>query len=91
MSKTERLRRYLIIGVSLFVIAFGINSITRSNLGTSPISSIPYVANLNTPLSQGVCFFALTIVLISLQIVDVRQKMDNRAKGKSFDANIGSK
>lgn len=50
MSKTELLRRCLILVVLLFIIVFGISIITRSNLETSPISSIPYVASFNTPL-----------------------------------------
>jgi len=57
MSKTELLRRYPILGASLFVIAFAISIITRSNLRTSPISSIPYVASLNITLSLGAYFF----------------------------------
>lgn len=48
-SKAELLRRYLIFGLSLLIIAFGISIITRSDLGTSPITSVPYVASLNTP------------------------------------------
>lgn len=81
MNKTELLSRYLILGVSLFIIAFAISIITRSNLVTSPISSIPSVTSLKTLLSLGVYFFALTIVLIYLKIVDDEQKSDNRAKG----------
>lgn len=68
-SKLELFRRYLVFGVSLFVIALGISIITRSSLGTSPISSVPYVASLNTSLSMGSYFFLFTIVLILLQIL----------------------
>lgn len=74
MNKNELLRRYLIFAVSLFIIAFGISIVTHSNLGTSPISSIPYVASLNTPISLGVYFFALTIVLIALQMLMLGKK-----------------
>ena len=74
MNKNELLRRYLILVVSLFIIAFGISIVTRSNLGTSPISSLPYVASLNTPLSLGVYFFALTIVLLALQMLMLGKK-----------------
>ena len=63
-SKAELLRRYLIFGLSLLIIAFGISIITRSDLGTSPITSVPYVASLNTPLSLGSYFFLFTIILI---------------------------
>ena len=66
MSKAELFRRYLTFGVSLFIIACGISIITRSNLGTSPITSVPYVASLNTPVSLGTYFFLFTVVLICM-------------------------
>lgn len=66
-SRAELVRRYLVFGTALLIVAFGISIITRSNLGTSPISSIPYVASLNTPLTMGTYFFFFTIFLIILQ------------------------
>lgn len=60
-SRTEILRRYLVFGISLFIIALGISLITRSDLGTSPITSVPYVASLNTPVSLGTYFFLLLL------------------------------
>lgn len=74
MSKKELFRRYLLFGISLLVIAFGISIITRSDLGTSPISSIPYVASLNTFLSMGSYFFLFTIVLICAQMLLLGKK-----------------
>ena len=38
----EKLKRYLIFLVGLFVNSLGVSLITKANLGTSPISSIPY-------------------------------------------------
>lgn len=73
-SKTEMLRRYVVFGISLLVIALGISLITRSDLGTSPITSVPYVASLNTPVSLGVCFFLFTLVLIALQMLLLGKK-----------------
>lgn len=68
-SRAELQRRYLLFCISLFVIALGISVITRSDLGTSPISSVPYVASLNTPLSMGSYFFLFTLVLIFMQVL----------------------
>ena len=73
-SKAELLRRYLIFGLSLLIIAFGISIITRSDLGTSPITSVPYVASLNPPLSLGSYFFLFTIILICLQMLLLGKK-----------------
>lgn len=74
MSKAELLRRYLVFGLSLLIISLGISVITRSDLGTSPITSVPYVASLNTPLSMGTYFFLFTIVLICLQMLLLGKK-----------------
>lgn len=74
MGKAELFRRYLTFGISLFIIACGISVITRSDLGTSPITSVPYVASLNTPISMGSYFFLFTIVLIILQLLLLGKK-----------------
>gem|GEM_PF-2221701 len=42
-TKAEQVKRYLIFLVGLFVNSLGVSLITKGNLGTSPISSIPYV------------------------------------------------
>lgn len=74
MGKKELTRRYLIFCISLLIIALGISVITRSDLGTSPITSVPYVASLNTSISLGTYFFLFTIVLICLQLLMLGKK-----------------
>lgn len=69
MKKNELYRRYLIFTIALFVSALGVSIITRSYLGTSPISSIPYVLSLNTALSMGTYIFILNMVLIAGQML----------------------
>lgn len=64
MKKSELFQRYLIFALALFVSALGVSVITRSYLGTSPISSIPYVLSLNTPLTMGSYIFILNMALI---------------------------
>lgn len=68
-SRREIIRRYLLFGISLMVISLGIAIITRSDLGTSPISSIPYVASLGTGLTLGTYFFLFTVFLIIIQLL----------------------
>ena len=46
-NKKDLLKRYLIFLAGLFVNSLGVALITKANLGTSPISSIPYVLSLN--------------------------------------------
>jgi len=69
MKKKELFRRYLVFTVALFVSALGVSVITHSYLGTSPISSIPYVLSLNTPLSMGTYIFILNMILIAGQML----------------------
>ncbi|MDE6378481.1 MAG: YitT family protein, partial [Duncaniella sp.] len=52
-SKQEKIRRYTVFFVALFIMSFGVSLVTRSLMGTSPISSVPYVWSLNTVLSMG--------------------------------------
>ena len=52
-NKKDLLKRYLIFLAGLFVNSLGVALITKANLGTSPISSIPYVLSLNFALSRG--------------------------------------
>ena len=51
MSKTETCKRYLMFLAGVLVCATGISFITRAGLGTSPISSTPFVLSLITPPS----------------------------------------
>ncbi len=49
----NKLKRYLLFFVGLFINALGVSLITKASLGTSPISSIPYVLSLKFPLTLG--------------------------------------
>ena len=51
-TKAEQIKGYFIFLVGLFVNLW-VSLITKGNLGTSPISSIPYVLSLNFPFSLG--------------------------------------
>lgn len=64
------LKRALVYCMGLLVLAFGVVISVNSNLGVSPVSSLPYVISriLNAPLGTCVtvtyCFFILLQVLI---------------------------
>jgi len=53
VTKREALRRFAIFAAGALVCAVGIGFITRAGLGTSPISSLPFVLSLMTPVSMG--------------------------------------
>ena len=69
----EKLKRYLIFLVGLFVNSLGVSLITKANLGTSPISSIPYVLSLNIPFTLGNFTIFFSIFLIVLQLIILRK------------------
>jgi uncharacterized membrane protein YczE/cytidylate kinase len=68
-SRKEIFRRYIVFTLGLFFISLGVSLITRSLVGTSPISSIPYVFSRNFDLSMGSFIFLLNIVLIIGQML----------------------
>ena len=54
MARNETFRRFAVFTAGVLVCAMGIGFITRAGLGTSPISSLPFVLSLITPVSMGV-------------------------------------
>lgn len=65
----EVLRRYLFFIIGLFVNSFGICLIIKGDLGSSPISSLPYTFSMKFPLSLGTLTFILNLFLIAGQIM----------------------
>lgn len=65
----NKLKRYLLFLVGLFVNSLGVSLITKASLGTSPISSIPYVLSLNYPFTLGNFTIVFSLLLIVLQIL----------------------
>ena len=59
--------------MGLFVNSLGVSLITKANLGTSPISSIPYVLSLNFPFTLGNFTIFFSIFLIVLQLIILRK------------------
>lgn len=70
------LRRLLLLAAGLFIMAFGVAFSIKAGLGTSPISSLPYVLSLFTPLTVGTATIALHVTLILLQILLLRRRYD---------------
>ncbi|MFI3331416.1 MAG: DUF6198 family protein [Rikenellaceae bacterium] len=68
MSVKELIHRYLVFVLGLIIMSMGVAVITYSYLGTSPISSTPYVFSLNTRWSMGTYLFFLGIFLVIVQV-----------------------
>ena len=72
--KKEIVRRYLFFLVGLFINSLGVSFITKADLGTSPISSIPYTLSLGFKPTLGMFTLYMSLVLIAIQLILLRKK-----------------
>lgn len=73
--KTEGIfKRSLALIAGLFIMAFGVALSVKANLGTSPISCVPYVYSLGFPITIGSASIVMNAILILLQIVVLRKE-----------------
>ncbi|HVP96475.1 YczE/YyaS/YitT family protein [Methanoregula sp.] len=61
-------KRCLVLLCGLFLMGLGISLVTRSTLGTSPISSVPYVLSLAFPVTFGEFTFAITLLFFIAEV-----------------------
>lgn len=66
-------KRYILLLAGLSVMAFGVAFSINASLGTSPISSVPYVVSLFAPLTVGTATIIMHCVFIVLQILILRK------------------
>lgn len=67
-------QRLVFFALGVVINSFGVALITLGNLGTSVISSVPYVCSLQFPMfSFGVTTFIWNILLILVQVVLLRR------------------
>ena len=70
------LKRYGMFFVGLVIMSFGIACSIKAELGTSPVSSLPFVLSQFTPLSVGIASVLVNATLILLQILLLRRQYD---------------
>lgn len=63
------IQKYSMLTIGMFFMGLGVAIITKTNLGTSPISSIPYVLSMIVPLTFGECNALLNILLLFFEIL----------------------
>ena len=74
----EKINRYVIYLISLFIISLGASLSIKANLGTSPLICLPYVCSLITNLSVGIVIFLFTILFIVIQIALLGKGFEKR-------------
>ena len=72
----KSIKRWLFLIAGLFIMAFGVGFSIKGNLGTSPISSLPYVTGQISGLTVGTTTIILHCALILLQILILRKRYD---------------
>lgn len=70
------LGRFLLFAAGLFVMSLGVALSTRCHLGTSPISSSPYVLSLGLPWSMGFITMVVNILFVLIQIALLRSRFE---------------
>ena len=70
---THPIRRILLLFTGLSVMAAGVAFSITANLGTSPISSVPYVTSLICNVSTGMTTIVMNTFFIILQIIILRK------------------
>ncbi len=71
-------QRCLVMVAGLFLMTLGVAISTKANLGTSPISSLPYVLSLGLPWSMGLISIVMNAGFIVLQIILLRKNFRSR-------------
>lgn len=74
MRKEHIIRRIIVLIVGLWIMAMGVAFSIAANLGTSPISSVPYTVSLLSPLSVGEVTIAMHCTFILLQIILLKKE-----------------
>lgn len=73
MQKSELIKRYIFFVLGLFVNSLGVAFITKVNLGTSPITSVPYVLSLGFQPTIGQFTVVWSLLLIACQVAVLRK------------------
>lgn len=72
-NKTELIKRYIFLLAGLFASGLGVSFITKTGLGTSPITSIPYTLSLGFTPTVGMFTLVFNIFLVILQVILLRR------------------
>ncbi|HJJ54887.1 MAG TPA: DUF6198 family protein [Methanocorpusculum sp.] len=71
---TIRIPKLLFFIAGVYFMGLGVALSVTADLGTSPISSLPYVLGEITPFTMGAMTFAMNIVFILIQVLILRKQ-----------------
>ena len=67
-------KRFILFFIGLVLAGFGVALSTRPGLGTSPISSLPYVMTFIFPWTLGMTTVSLNLIFMVLQVLILRRR-----------------
>jgi uncharacterized membrane protein YczE len=70
--------RYFVFLAGLFFMGLGASLVTKSKLGTPPISSVPYVLSMMFPFTFGQFTFLLSLFFVLVQMVILRKSFPKK-------------
>jgi len=76
------MKRYSLLVVSQFINALGVVLITKALLGTSPISSLPYVVSIFTSYTLGAYTFIQNMIFILIEVAVMGWQNFNLKRGE---------
>lgn len=82
MKRKEIIKKYMVFIMGLFLNALGICFIIKADLGSSPISSLPYTISLKYPVSLGTLTLILNLFLILGQLAIQKREFKTREWGQ---------
>lgn len=66
-------KRYMLLIIAVMIQSAGIALVVKSLLGTSPISSVPYVLSLISPFTFGQTTFAVNMLFVVFELLMLRR------------------
>ena len=69
-------KRFILFLIGIVLAGLGVALSTRPGLGTSPISSLPYVVTFITPLTLGMTTVGINLFFMLLQILILRRRFE---------------
>lgn len=74
----QPVKHYGLFLISVWVIGLGISMITQSNLGTTAVTSLPFVLSVIFPLSFGTFTMLMNILLVFLQMLILKKDFQKK-------------
>lgn len=70
-------KRTLLMAAGFFIMTFGVALSTKADLGTTPVSCIPYVLSLASPFTMGTWTFIMNVLFVIIQYLLLKNEFQH--------------